>query len=191
MIGYIIGEIKYKSKSEAGYSEVVLLTGGVGYQLLVPSRSMEQVDNGDQVELFVATEVKEDAIDFYGFESIEEKELFKKIRGVHGIGPKSALSLMTFSVSELKNAIIEEDMKKLTSIKGLGKKSVERLILELKNKLPDSLQNEREHVSLNGEVMDALTNLGYRRNEIEKVLEHKPQELERSEDVIKFFLKNV
>ena len=186
MIGYLKGIVR----SDFG-NNIIIVTGGVGYEVMIPERTIPNLTNGEEAELMIHTEVREDSIDFYGFETSDEKIFFQTIRGVHGIGPKTAMGLMAFHLSELKEAIETEDIKTLCTIKGLGKKSAERLILELKNKLPESVHETRQHRALKTEVYDALQNLGYRKKDIENVLRDLPQELEETQEIIKYFLQNL
>jgi Holliday junction DNA helicase RuvA len=186
MIGYIEGQIKFVNENK-----IIVLTGGVGYDVMVPDRTARVLSIGEEIELMVHTEVREDAIDFYGFYTMDEKIFFQIIRGVHGIGPKTAMGLMGFDLSALKGAIETEDIKLLCSIKGLGKKGAERLILELKNKLPESVHESRQHRNVKTEVYDALENLGYRKKDIENILLDLPQGLEETQEIIKYFLQNL
>ncbi len=182
MIGYLKGQVKAK------YNDGVLIdVNGVGYEVAVP----EGLKLEGEVELYIYTVVREDALDLYGFPTAEEKDFFVRLRSVHGIGPKSALALMAFSITELKEAIIDEDVKKLTSAHGVGKKGAERLILEMKNKLPDVIGDDRKHAGLSDDVFNALENLGYRKKDIQNVIKDMPQELKETEQVVKYFLQHV
>jgi Holliday junction DNA helicase RuvA len=186
MIGYLKGEVK----SDFG-NIVLIITQGVGYEVMVPKRTLANLTNGEEAELLIHTEVREDSIDFYGFETGDEKLFFQTVRSVHGIGPKTAMGLMAFDLSDLKLAIESEDVKTLCSVKGLGKKGAERIILELKNKLPETVHEDRKHRAVQSEVYDALENLGYRKKDIENVLRAMPQELAETQEIIKYFLQNL
>jgi Holliday junction DNA helicase RuvA len=186
MIGYLSGNVigQYEDK-------IILDVNGVGYEIYVPVRSLDELTVGKQFSLFIFSEVKEDAIDFYGFITDEEKLFFKRIRSVHGVGPKTALSIMSLDIATLERAIVEEDLDVLTSLHGLGKKGAERLILELKNTIANSASYDRKHQSVHREVFDALTNLGYKQKDVARVMRDLPHEINKTEDIIKYFLKSV
>ena len=182
MIGFLSGKI-----IDINENKIIVLVNGVGYEVCVANAF--SID--DEVSLYIATEVREDALDLFGFKTIDEKTFYKQLRAISGIGPRTAINLLSLSVSELKEAVQNEDIKKLTSVNGLGKKTAERMILELKNKLPDSINQQSPHRKINSEVVTALKNLGYKNSEINLVLSEIPNEINSTEDAIKFFLRNV
>ncbi len=182
MIGYLSGKIV-----DINENKIIVLVNGVGYEVSVAGSFL--ID--EEVNLFIVTEVREDALDLFGFKTNDEKLFYKQLRSISGIGPRTAINLLSIPVAELKDAIQNEDMKKLTSVNGLGKKTAERMILELKNKLPDSLNSQSPHRSINENAMTALKNLGYKNSEINSVLSSMPADLCLTEDIVKFFLKNV
>ncbi len=131
MISFLSGLIEEKQENT-----LVLNVGGVGFLLCVSSNTLASLPLSGQVKVYTYMAVREDDISLYGFSSLEERELFYKLISVSGIGPKMAISILSgMPLSDLTTAIIKNDNKLLSKIKGLGKKTAERLCLELKDKL--------------------------------------------------------
>ena len=132
MINFIYGEIASKNENS-----VVLDHNGIGFEIFVSTSTLSLIGQiGEMARVFTYMNVKEDELSLYGFLSIEEKNMFLKIINVSGIGPKMALQILSgLSLSDLAVAIKNEDIKLLSTIKGLGKKTAERLALELKDKI--------------------------------------------------------
>jgi Holliday junction DNA helicase RuvA len=166
MISHIEGLIESKSEDE-----VVLDAGGVGYLINVPSHVADLLPpEGESCRLYVHTNFREDdGTSLYGFPSKEERALFRLLLTVSGIGPKVGLSILSsVTVEDIAEAIITEDLKKLTSINGVGKKTAQRLILELKDKVADMrLMMRIKKPALadvaSADAIDALQALGYSR----------------------------
>ncbi len=186
MIAYLSGKI-----IEINESKIILFVNGVGYEVTVCESVLKNFSLNSEVNLYISSEIREDAFDLFGFLTLDEKSFFKKLRSVSGIGPKTAINLMSIPIEDLRLAVEKEDIKKLTSVNGLGKKTAERMILELKNKLPDSINTQSPHRNLDETAISALKNLGYKNSEINFVLSSMPSEILNTEEVIKFFLKNV
>lgn len=186
MIGFLEGQIL-----EVSGNKLVVNVNGVGYEVFATGKLVTIASDKKKMGMLIQTEVREQSITLYGFADMSEKEMFKLLCNVPGMGPKTAMTLQTLSVEELHNAVFEEDLKKLTSIPGLGKKTAQRLILELNKKLPKSMNEERVHAGIDSQVYGALTNLGYARKQIDDVLKNIPDEISDLEEVIRFFLKNV
>lgn len=179
---------------------VVLDVGGVGYRLFMSTNSLSQVPSQDSsTTVYTYLYVREDAMQLFGFTSLEEKELFENLVSVSGIGPKVALAVLsTFSPVSLKKAIITEDLDLITAVPGIGKKSAGRLVVELKDKL---VLPELELVSSSGgkgkdsaysQVRAALVGLGYTTAEATRALEGYPSDKEMSiEEMVKYGLKNL
>lgn len=192
MIAYLSGTILQKLEKS-----VIINTGNVGYLVSVSPRIIETLEIGQKTEFLIYTKVREDDISLFGFQSQEEINLFKKLIEIQGIGPKSAMEIISVPLPKLKAAILNEDVKMLTQLPGIGKKSAERIILEMKNKIsPDSLLLEEkiaiseEEVS-NEDAMDALLKLGYDRHIVVRSLKKIPEEIKTAEDIIKYFLQNL
>ncbi|HPU94603.1 MAG TPA: Holliday junction branch migration protein RuvA [Candidatus Gracilibacteria bacterium] len=189
MIGYLKGTVLKKTGRN-----VILDTGNVGYLVGVNENLLMSLNEQDEVELFAYTHVREDAIEIFGFESFDELEFFKQLISISGVGPKTAQDILSMPIGKVKNAIINEDSKLLSSVPRVGKKIADRIILELKNKVA-ILDSERIHKELsnnniNDDIIGALEKLGYNKKQIEKVLINLPKEITSSEEIIKFFLKN-
>ena len=122
---------------DATFSEAIVDVNGVGYLIFIPISTYDKLPEvGKKVTLMTVLNVREDALDLYGFASKDEKNLFAMLRTVSGVGPKVALNILSsMSVENFCNAVASEDIKIITSLKGLGKKTAERLVLELKGKI--------------------------------------------------------
>ncbi len=159
MISYVRGVLDYKEPNL-----VIVDINGIGYEVFVPLSTYQKLPAvGGQVKLHTYHHVREDAMQLYGFLSSEEKEVFELVLSISGVGTKVALSILSFiSVNEFRRAIAQGDMKTLTKIPGIGKKSAERMILELKDKIGDIHIDERmlrllEAESTNDAVSALLT----------------------------------
>lgn len=176
MIALLRGTLAYKSSDH-----VIIDVGGVGYRLFIPLSTFYSIPESGEVALFTYTHVREDALLLYGFLTMEEKELFATLIGISGIGPKLAVNILShIPAKDLKRAIAGGDIKRLSSLPGIGKKTAERLVLELKDKvgplhdLPeadDSKFGGTAAGDLVNDVISALVNLGYKENQARKVLE--------------------
>lgn len=174
MIGYIKGSLEY-----IGEGYVIIETGGIGYNINVTSSTASRLTKtaGD-VRLFTVMNVREDAITLYGFAEKEELEMYKMLVTVSGIGPKGAVSMLSsLSPSRISLAVITGDVKTLATGQGIGKKTAERIVLELKDKIKteDAItagdQTSVETAEITGaseekrEAVEALISLGFSRSE--------------------------
>ena len=133
MIAYLVGTIKYK-----GSKSIILNVNNVGYEIFVIEPVLEKVKLDEEKDFFVHTYVREDALSLYGFESPEEKRFFELLISISGVGPKSALQTLSIArLSEIKKAILRDDPSLLKKVSGIGTKTAERIVVELKNKLND------------------------------------------------------
>ena len=132
MISFLIGSIEEKMEGA-----IVVNVGGVGFEVSVSSNTLQSLPMpGESAKVYTYMSVREDDISLFGFSSIEERDIFNQLITVSGVGPKMALAILSgLSLSDLVIAITKEDVKILSKIKGLGKKTAERLCLELKDKL--------------------------------------------------------
>lgn len=179
MIAYLQGTL-----AEVGPDYAVVLTGGVGYLVFLPKNVLLSLPPpGSEIELKIHTVVREDNISLYGFKRASEKELFLKLIQVSNVGPKLALTIMSgLPVEDLAAAIRSEDLVRLTAIPGIGKKTAERLIVELKDKVLAWLGHSGSPAeihpvtpsSLSEEAISALMNLGYTRQEAQQALKSVP-----------------
>ena len=168
MIAHINGRLTLKSMDS-----VVVDVGGVGYELVVPLSTYQRLpDVGQAVSMAVCTYLKDDSIQLYGFLTHEEKRVFQMLLGVSGIGPKLACNILSgVSADELVSFISRGDVRGLSSVPGLGCKTAERLILELKDKI--GVVEKKPVVQedpLRNDVISALSNLGYRNQQAEEAV---------------------
>jgi Holliday junction DNA helicase RuvA len=171
MIAHLRGKLLTKHPNQA-----IVETGGVGYDVTisVPTFSDLPAVGGD-VALHIHTHVREDMLALYGFLRSAEKTLFEKLITVSGIGPKLAITILSgMAADEMVNAIRRNDIARLTRIPGIGKKTAERMVLELRDKLPPEKAGEIAAIptlsAVEEDVLSALMNLGYQRASAEKAL---------------------
>ena len=165
----MIGSLRGKLISRRP-DNVIVEVGGVGYQVNVPLSVLANFpEEGSSVFLHIYTHVREDALHLYGFTTEDEKRIFTTLLGVTGIGPKMALNILSgIAHDDFINAIEKEDVALLCRIPGLGKKTAQRLILELREKLPRADQFRDR---LFEDTLSALVNLGYKKSEAMESLE--------------------
>jgi Holliday junction DNA helicase RuvA len=159
MIGYLTGKI-ISSKP----TQILLDVNGVGYAIKISINTFEKLTGKNTISLYIYTNVKEDSITLFGFYSEAEKEMFELLISISGVGPKSALSLLSgISTDDLKQAIITNNIERIVAVPGIGRKTAERLILELKNKVRDIKEEgiTPAKPSAHKEAIAALTTLGY------------------------------
>lgn len=175
MIAFIEGLLIEKEPTR-----VIVSTGGIGYELFIPLSSFDRLPEiGRAVRMLTYQHVREDALLLYGFVTDEEKSMFLLLMNVSGIGPKLALTALSgLSVRELKQSVVQADVKRLSSISGIGKKTAERIVIELRDKLSkgESLEavagadelpvgNQRMR-----DAMLALISLGYKQADAQKMI---------------------
>lgn len=186
MIGYLKGKIHFKSADGA-----VVLIGGVGYSVFLPTSLTAKLKEGEEREFFVYTHVREDVLALYGFESLEELEFFKLLLSVSGIGPKVALAILSSaSVEKLKDSISKGDPTLLSAVSGVGKKTAEKAVVELKGKL--GFIGSGKEIFGGGDTEDvyaALQGLGFRRDEITESLKSLSGDIESTDEKIKELIK--
>jgi len=172
MIAHLRGKLLAKHPNQA-----IVETGGVGYDVTISVPTFTDLPAaGADVALHVHTHVREDIIALYGFMRSSEKVLFEKLITVSGIGPKLAITILSgMPADEMVGAIRGNDIARLTRIPGIGKKTAERMVLELRDKLPEAVPAVTPAPSTMSateeDVLSALVNLGYQRSAAEKALE--------------------
>ena len=176
MFAYVKGSLEAKADNY-----VVIEAGGIGYKIYMPVPAINKLGEiGENVKVYTYYHVREDAINLYGFCSDEELKMFELLLSVSGIGAKSALGILAeVSPSNFALAIITNDVSKLVKIPGIGAKTAQRMILELKDKMKtvqavnkdEKVENAIIEEESTSEAMAALQMLGYNRKEIEKVFE--------------------
>jgi holliday junction DNA helicase RuvA len=171
MIAHLRGKLLAKHPNQ-----VIVETAGVGYDVTISVPTFSDLPEvGADVALYIHTHVREDAIALYGFLHSSEKALFEKLITVSGIGPKLAITILSgMAADEMVGAIRGNDVARLTRIPGIGKKTAERMVLELRDKLPEASPAAAPKVAAMGateeDVLSALVNLGYQRAAAEKAL---------------------
>lgn len=193
MIGFLRGKVAYL------YADCCLLdVSGVGYRVFLSDSTRQKLRRGEEAQLFIYTNVREDAIHLYGFYTEEEQEIFLHLIAVSGIGPKVALGILSsITVERLCQAIQQKQSSVLTKLPGIGKKSAERLILELKDKLAFAGGGEEDAISsaveaegdATSEAIAALLSLGYSQAEIAPAIRKAAKDGISTEDLIKATLK--
>jgi holliday junction DNA helicase RuvA len=175
MIAQLTGEIAYRS-----IDHLILDVGGVGYRLMIPLSTFYSLPEQGQVRLQVHTHVKEDALLLFGFLTLEEKQMFTLLLSVSGVGPKLALNILSnIPAEQLQSALASGDSNQLNNVPGIGKKTAERLVLELQEKVRKTFAAEIAKrpaampLSTGARIEDALSaliNLGYKEQLARKAL---------------------
>jgi len=198
MYAYIKGSLEEKLKDS-----IVVETGGIGYKIYVSEQTMDKLGElGEKVKIYTHYHVREDNISLYGFLSNEELKMFELLIQVSGIGAKTAIVMLSnISPSEFAIAVISNDIKTLTKIPGVGSKSAQRIVLELKDKLKteDAISKNTEDLPTDNtidnekveEATQALQILGYNKGEVKKVIEKLKVKDLSIEDIIKQALKQL
>lgn len=165
MIGSIRGKIIYKNEKH-----IIVEASGIGYKISISPETFSILGKqGEEIFLFTHLSVREDALDLYGFSERKELEFFELLKSVSGIGPKSALGILGIAnIETLKKAISTNDTSYLTKISGIGRKTAEKIVIELRDKVGE----EKSELSLKGELdtLEALKSLGYSQNEARDAL---------------------
>jgi holliday junction DNA helicase RuvA len=196
MIALISGKIVYK-----GISHVIVDVQGVGYRVFIPLTTFYELpEAGQTITLHVHTNVKQDAINLFGFYTDQERDLFQLMISVSGIGPKIAMNILSgIDARNLMNAISGGNVGKLVNIPGVGKKMAERLVLELKDKVvkkmmagktPESgIQSRADDIM--EDVLSALVNLGYKNNIAKEALDNAMRSSEEKLEMDKLLKKTL
>ena len=180
MIGYISGKILSKKPTK-----ILVDVNGIGYLINISISTFEKISELETVSLYTHLCVKEDALDLYGFYSVSEKEMFELLISVSGIGPKSAQGILSgIQIADLKEALKTGNVARLITIPGIGRKTAERMMIELRDKV-ESLAESGEitlgsSTSERGDAITALVNLGYNQKVAERtvrsILDRNPDE---------------
>jgi Holliday junction DNA helicase RuvA len=177
----MIGSLRGTVLDRAIGGEVLVEVGGVGYRVAVPSGAVAALDPGEPAFLFTHLVVREDALSLYGFPDREQRDTFEALMSANGVGPKLALAILSaHSPSALRRAVIEGDLDALTLVPGVGKRTAQRLMIELAAKLgatgPDLTVIEGGPPSGRAEMRAALEGLGYGTEEVRYVLDTLPDD---------------
>lgn len=190
MIAYLKGLVKFKNKGS-----IVLDIHDVGYRVFVLPQILEQVKIGSEIELHTYQNVTENKVELFGFNKMSELNFFEQLIQISGIGPKSAVGIMSqASIDDIKRAIIHGDSSMLTSVSGIGKKTADRIILELKSKIDIASEENGELLSgsdfqYDSDAIDGLVSLGYSLREAREAIKHIPKEAKTVEEKVKASLK--
>ena len=204
MIAYIKGEVAWIEEER-----IVLESGNIGYNIMMPASSFDTQDLvGKEVKIYTHLNVREDAMQLYGFLNLDELKTFRLMLGVNGIGPKAALGILSgLTTDELRFAVLSDDVKTISKAPGIGKKTAQKLILELKDKidLEEVFETKQEHVretegkmeskeenAAKKDAVDALTALGYSSTEALRAVRQTgvTQDMD-VETILKLALKNM
>ncbi len=197
MIGYIKGNV-------ISYADGVVLieNNGIGYEITCSASVYQKLLNDKKGEVYTYLAVREDAISLYGFENLEEKAMFLKLISVSGVGPKMGITVLSnMNLKDLATAIATSDVKGLSKVKGLGKKTAERIILELREKItatytddgavieePVDIVNDKD----NEDAVIALMSLGFTKTEcVRAVKQAKENGMQTIEQLISYAIKNI
>ncbi len=190
MVSFLRGKILNKGR---GY--VIVETNNVGYQVFVNSVMFADFDINQEVEIYTHQYVREDSLDLYGFKSLEDLEIFELLLSISGIGPKSALGVLAIaSVADIKDSIARGDSALLTKVSGIGRKTAERVVLELREKIGKMTDNGQQAAgagSVSGDEIDALMALGYSMAQARDALRGVDAEIKDSGERIKAALKGL
>ena len=189
MIGYLSGTIQNKTKDS-----ILLNIGQIGYFVFLPFDLLNSLLEGKKYSFYIFTVVREQEISLYGFNSIEDRSFFELLTSVSGIGPKSALEFFALSISNIKKAILEKDIEVLSSVKGIGKKTAERIIVELKNKVEimadlEINTSDKSMSNLSEDIIMALEGLGFEKNYVVKFFK-KSENFQSTEEAVMWILQN-
>lgn len=187
MISFLRGKIIHKSLTSVS----LLTSGGVGYEIFLVPTVLENYKVGKDYEFFIYFKVSENFINLYGFDTIKKKNFFEILISVSGVGPKSALHILTLgSLEDISSAIARKDLDYLTRVSGIGKKTAERMVVELKNKVAsladfDTMEDE----NVNEDVLDGLLALGYSRFEVREIVKQLDIKNKTTEELLRDALR--
>lgn len=195
MISYIKGEVVKK-----GLDYIVVDNDGIGYYVNTSLSTLNKITEGSHALIQIYMHIREDMISLYGFLTIDEIELFKKLISVNGVGPKAGLSVLsTYEVTTVREIILKDDATRMSKVPGIGKKTASKIILELKDKVGtlQSIAQSGEEISISplnseeSDVLNALTALGFNAYEARQTLDKIDFTGKTENDIIKEALKNI
>ncbi len=187
MIGYLSGIVQIIRDNS-----LILNVNGVGYKVSVGPDLLSRLHLDETIDLYVYTQVREEILALYGFESTEELDFFELLIGVSGIGPKAALGILSVAPMEkIRSSIVNQDPTLLSSVSGIGKKTAEKVVIELKNKVgaTGSIFDNQEKKA--EDVYGALLQLGFKPHEASSALSELPEECKTTEERLKYCLSKL
>jgi len=187
MIAKIKGKLAYLRDHYA-----VVDVAGVGYKIFVTEYAAGKIAGKEDIELFTHTYVREDALSLYGFLALDELEMFELLISISGIGPKAAIGILTIADPKtIRTAIVTEDSSILTRVSGVGKKTAERVILELKNKIAELPGDTSSVAVADSEAIEALISLGYSGTQAREALKAVPESVRDVSERVREALKRL
>jgi len=184
MIGHLEGVAR-----KVGLGYAVVSAGGVGYKVAVSKDALARIKIGESCSLWTHLAVREDSLDLYGFSNEEDLSFFEMLLGVPGIGPKSALAILDIaSVETLRSAIHSGNASYLTKVSGIGRKTAEKIVLELRDKV-GAAPADAANLSGDQEAMEAMRALGYSAEEAREALRKVPASVEKSSERLREALR--
>lgn len=194
MYAYIDGTVAWKDTDS-----IVLEAGGIGYNIMVSGATLSAAPAaGQRMKIYTVLNVREDAMELFGFYSLEEKRMYERLRGVSGVGPRTALQILSaMSVRDLSIALVSGDAAALTKVPGIGKKTAQRLVLELKDKVDDddlvgsSVTPKVAQQGPEAEAIAALISLGYASSEAAKAVSAVTGKSDKADELIFLALKSL
>ncbi len=185
MIGSIEGSVRKIAPTYA-----IIAVGGIGYKLAAPKDTLAGLRLGGSVALWTHLTVREDALDLYGFSDEETLRFFELLLTVSGIGPKSALAILDIATTEtLRSAISAGNATYLTKVSGIGRKTAEKIVLELRDKVGAGSDASLTAIAGDAEAMEAMRALGYSAHEAREALRNVPPEIEKASERLREALK--
>jgi len=187
MIAKLKGKIEYMKDNYA-----VVIVNDIGYKVFLSAYTSGHIAGKEEVKLHTYTYVREDILALYGFLAMEELEMFELLISISGIGPKAGLGILSIATPKtIKTAILNEDPSILTRVSGIGKKTAERVILELKNKVADMPIGEKEEAITDSDAVEAMMGMGYTVSEAREALKSVPKDVKDVGERIKLALRNL
>jgi Holliday junction DNA helicase RuvA len=195
MIGYIRGILQEKK-----CTSILVDVNSIGYNVIIPLSTYEALPEiNEEVKLYTYLHIREDLIELYGFISVKERDLFMDLISISDIGPKTAINILSkMKVDQFKQAILNKDINSLKNIPGIGKKTAERLIVELKDKIDNVKETEKIKPKISSQVKEdaiaALVSLGYKISSVKEVIRNIEPNLDENtsvEEVIKEALRHL
>lgn len=171
---------------------VIVGVNGIGYKVFVTLHTFGMIAGKGSVELYTHTYVREDTLALYGFLTMEELEMFELLITISGIGPKAAMGILSIADPKtVQTAVLNEDASILTKVSGVGKKTAERVILELKNKFSDLSVHEKSQVTADNDALEALVAMGYSISEARETLKQISADIKDVGERVKLALKSL
>ena len=187
MIAYIKGSIKLKQQNY-----LIVENNGIGYKVFVSNDSLLKKNEGDQVELYLHHQIGEQVSDLYGFDSSNQLDFFKLLISISGVGPKTALGVFSVAdIDDIKSAILNEDASVLKKVSGIGAKTADRIVLELKNKISGKLSviKSKQEMGVNVDAIEALISLGFTINDAREAINQVDKNIVDSGEKVRAALK--